>query len=379
LMPWCITTFPGTPNRLDQREGRVDRYGQKRDTVKVVLLYGADNPVDLTVLDVLIRKAHAIRHRLGVSVPVPVDSEQVIQAVVNSVLLRGPNQGRQLQLGFTDSSVSNFHAEWDKAAEREGKMRAFFSQHGIKANEVAQEIRELEPALGVPDDVQWFIANTIQRFNGELRSISGNKVFRLFPGDLAGQTLARDRKLKFPMEVAFKGIPPEGVTLIGRNHPVVASLCDAVIAKALTGGDNRFSRCGAIYSDAVKIRTAVIILRIRYMLEEKTRQFAEEVVVEAFQRNGQGNIEWSDKGLSLLRNLGRTANVPMEEQSRQVKWALDMLAGDWYHTVVAGRQQLLEKSHFRLRSVVKASPLKVNPYPPDILGCYVLIPSGGER
>ncbi|HVC35635.1 MAG TPA: hypothetical protein VNL16_19175, partial [Chloroflexota bacterium] len=42
---------------------------------------------DLVVLDVLIRKAKTIRQRLGVSVPVPVQSEQVVQAVVDSVLL----------------------------------------------------------------------------------------------------------------------------------------------------------------------------------------------------------------------------------------------------------------------------------------------------
>ncbi len=49
--------LPWNPNRLEQREGRVDRYGQKRPTVKTVLLYGSDNPIDLTVLDVLIKKA----------------------------------------------------------------------------------------------------------------------------------------------------------------------------------------------------------------------------------------------------------------------------------------------------------------------------------
>lgn len=73
--------LPWNPNRLEQREGRVDRFGQRRNTVKTVLLYGADNQVDLVVLDVLIRKAKTIRDRLGVSVPVPAQAEQVVQAV----------------------------------------------------------------------------------------------------------------------------------------------------------------------------------------------------------------------------------------------------------------------------------------------------------
>src|SRR5712691_10075542 len=53
--------LPWNPNRLEQREGRVDRFGQKATEVKACLLYGADNPIDGIVLDVLLRKATAIR------------------------------------------------------------------------------------------------------------------------------------------------------------------------------------------------------------------------------------------------------------------------------------------------------------------------------
>ena len=79
--------LPWNPNRLEQREGRVDRFGQNSTSVKTVTLYGEDNEVDLVVLEVLIRKARAIRNSLGISVPVPVQSEQVVNALVNSILL----------------------------------------------------------------------------------------------------------------------------------------------------------------------------------------------------------------------------------------------------------------------------------------------------
>ncbi|MYT55854.1 DEAD/DEAH box helicase family protein, partial [Streptomyces sp. SID7834] len=38
------------PTRHDQREGRVDRYGQKRDQVRVITMYGEDNGIDGKVL-----------------------------------------------------------------------------------------------------------------------------------------------------------------------------------------------------------------------------------------------------------------------------------------------------------------------------------------
>ncbi len=76
------------PTRHEQREGRVDCYGQPTKTVRVVTYYGVDNQIDRLVLDVLIRRHKAIRHSLGVSVPVPANTNQVIEAVVEGLLLR---------------------------------------------------------------------------------------------------------------------------------------------------------------------------------------------------------------------------------------------------------------------------------------------------
>lgn len=44
--------LPFNPNRLEQREGRIDRYGQTAEKVKCILVYGQDNPVDGAVLRV---------------------------------------------------------------------------------------------------------------------------------------------------------------------------------------------------------------------------------------------------------------------------------------------------------------------------------------
>jgi RecG-like helicase len=76
--------LPWNPNRLEQREGRIDRYGQTAPQVRCCLLYGRDNPVDGAVLDVLIRKAVTIHRSLGITVPVPMDSTTVSEAVFKS-------------------------------------------------------------------------------------------------------------------------------------------------------------------------------------------------------------------------------------------------------------------------------------------------------
>ena len=53
------------PTRHEQREGRVDRYGQASPTVRVVTYYGTDNQIDGLVLDVLLKKHKKIRSSLA--------------------------------------------------------------------------------------------------------------------------------------------------------------------------------------------------------------------------------------------------------------------------------------------------------------------------
>ncbi|MCS7008180.1 MAG: SWF/SNF helicase family protein, partial [Gaiellaceae bacterium] len=80
------------PTRHEQREGRVDRFGQSRSPVRVLTYFGADNRIDGIVLDVLLRKHRAIRDSLGISVPVPVDSNAVLEAIMEGLILRGRDE-----------------------------------------------------------------------------------------------------------------------------------------------------------------------------------------------------------------------------------------------------------------------------------------------
>lgn len=79
--PWSTATCPGPP-RHEQREGRVDRFGQHSPKVRATLLYGATNPVDGVVLEVILRKAEAVHADLGVPVPIPDDGHALSQALM---------------------------------------------------------------------------------------------------------------------------------------------------------------------------------------------------------------------------------------------------------------------------------------------------------
>lgn len=89
------------PTRHEQREGRVDRFGQQAAEVRCTMLYGQDNPVDGFVLNVILRKGEAIQKELGVLVPMPEDELRINQALVKAALMkRGESRPSAPQLVF---------------------------------------------------------------------------------------------------------------------------------------------------------------------------------------------------------------------------------------------------------------------------------------
>ena len=162
------------PTRHEQREGRVDRFGQEKSEVRVVTWYGADNPIDGVILDVLIRKHKSIRSALGVTVAVPGSSEQIAEALFEGALFRERAGGnvRQLALDFIDEfdvEMQAIHAEWENARDREKVSRSRFAQHTPDPGAVAAEIDNVRTAIGRSEDVDRFLTTVLQAANVPVR------------------------------------------------------------------------------------------------------------------------------------------------------------------------------------------------------------------
>jgi superfamily II DNA or RNA helicase len=120
------------PTRHEQREGRVDRFGQKSPQVRVMTYYGRDNPIDGVILDVLIRKHKSIKSDLGVTVAVPSSSEQIAQTLFQGALFRerasGNDQPLLFEMGSNEKTlIKEFHAAWENVREKERASRSRFA------------------------------------------------------------------------------------------------------------------------------------------------------------------------------------------------------------------------------------------------------------
>ena len=159
------------PTRHEQREGRVDRFGQESPVVRASLIYGEDNPVDGAVLQVILRKAESIRRELGVPVPLPDDGHCLTQALMRAVLLRGDRRQQLLNLDFSQlDEARDVEIVWHDVAETAKRNRTVFAQRRLRPDDVLPEWRKTLTAIGGPGDVKRFADRALARLGAGLRA-----------------------------------------------------------------------------------------------------------------------------------------------------------------------------------------------------------------
>ncbi|MCR4415818.1 MAG: DEAD/DEAH box helicase, partial [Thermoguttaceae bacterium] len=402
--------LPWNPNRLEQREGRVDRYGQNAKVVKAIRYFSPDSAVDGVVLDVLLNKAREIHRTLGTYVPVPDESETVTEALLNALFLRGRHAAKatgETQLAFqfdedeVAGSIASFHRRWDMDAEREKINRSRFAQRALKPAEVRQELEVTDAVLGDPDAVREFVLTAAQRLNLSITPDKRPNVFRVAVGPNVRATLPAAISFVLPAPktgqwlVSFTSPTPEGAEYLGRNHRFVAALARFLMEEALTrSGEATAARCGVIKTGAVSRLTTILLLRVRYLVHQPDRAplLSEEIVVAGFSHGlpspsgrgaggeGGNDRQWlSDADALRLLAARPDANLAMAEKRELVEAAL----AAWPTLEPTVRERIkaraaeLEKSHKRVRQAVslKVRQLTVAPqFPPDLLGILILQP-----
>ncbi len=390
--------LPWNPNRLEQRDGRVDRYGQKHPVVRSIRYFSPDNAVDGIVLEVLLNKAREIHRTLGTHVPVPEESESVTEAVLKALFLRrrrDSGSAEQLVLDLGVPQVSAFHRRWELDAEREKTSRHRFAQRGLKAGDVRQELEATDAVLGDPDAVREFVLAAAQRLGlGIARDNKRPDVFRVAVGTEARAPLPTPISFALPPVksgtwlITFTSPTPEGAEYLGRNHPFVATLARYLLEEALTrGGSATASRCGVIRTRTVARLTTIMLLRVRYLLHRPDRAalLSEEVLVTGFTPGaGSGAPVWlaEEEAFRLLAEARPDANIGPAEKRELTRFVLDA----WPSLETSLRERIearageLEKSHKRVRQAValRVRDLSVAPQvPPDLLGILVLQPVVG--
>lgn len=383
------------PTRHEQREGRVDRFGQHSPTVRTVTYYGEDNGIDGIVLEVLIRRHEHIKRSIGVSVPIPVDSTTVMKAIWESLLLRG-KEAEQLTLDFAEATSKSLadkvEVEWTDAAEREKASRSRFRQAGLKPDTVEAALNEVRRALGGPADVEAFTRTALSLMGAAISDTDDGftAIIDTLPAAVRDQLPpTKSGRLYF-----HRSLPvPTGHSVLTRTDATVDALSryvlDAALDSRLDPAARPARRAGVMRTREVgKVRT---LLMVRHRLEVTipgsaftVTQVAEEAKFLAFTVTGD-NLTWLPQDeVDTLLSLKPSGNVDDALARMQLERALGRLPELNKYLTTAGKDAAkdLVSEHQAVRSASKAggrAPTVRFLPPADVLGLYVFLPEAGAR
>jgi len=384
------------PTRHEQREGRVDRFGQTAPNVRAVTYYGADNRIDGVVLDVLIRRHEAIKKATGVSVPVPVDSATVMRAVWESLLLRS-DHGDQLTLDFEtalpSSTATAVITEWQDAAEREKASRSRFRQAALRPEQVGAVLAEVRHALGGPADAERFARDSLTLLGGQITptEYGFSVITTTLPRPVIDQLPPRKAST-----VRFRrSLPaPPGDALLTRTDSTIEALAryalDAALDPQLPVEARPARRAAVVRTRDVNTVTTLLVLRYRFELVLPGRrraitQIAEDARFLGYTTDEDDEPIWlTEEESARLLDVNATGNVLDELARAQLQRALDLLPTLQAELDRRGADiaAATVEAHRRVRQTagIVRRGLTANLLPPtDVLGLYVLLPDRSPR
>jgi superfamily II DNA or RNA helicase len=395
------------PTRHEQREGRVDRFGQARSAVRALMLHGGDsNPVDERVRTVILEKEKTIRKELGVSVPIPGNANTITQAVLSSIL--GPiaeEQQLSLDLGLGSAASTQqelevvIEAEWQSAKDNAKSTRTIFAQRSLKPAEALREWDRTRESLGSADAVERLVLNACRRLNlpiGPLGGVTGSwelDLTRLEDNRQALRERLRGHDLAGKLRLSFRSPARDGSLLLSRSHPLVVELADFVAERALTSEEPELAaRASVIRSKAVAKRSLVLVLRLRHQLHQSrwtgtAYETLPDLLVEeclTVRVSGEGLEPLEGAQALELLEAPASGNVEAGQRQQWLKEAVAELNGlqPALAALAERRADLAEEDHRRVReaSLRSGEALRMRfrcepSLPVDVIGLILLLPA----
>jgi len=171
--------LPWNPNRLEQRIGRIHRYGQ--DTEVKVWNFSFEETREGEIFEMLQEKVENIRGKLGNTADVlgMLDDIDVGSLIMESIRNDDPPSATKEELGELIDERQRTLAEW---YERSLIDTSTFDQESRK--KIQEVMDESENVYGSPGDIHEFFERGVSAFGGEIESVGHNRYRARLPDAL---------------------------------------------------------------------------------------------------------------------------------------------------------------------------------------------------
>jgi len=327
--------LPWNPNRLEQRNGRIDRYGQQTPTVYIKTLVMQET-LDAAILRVLITKARQIREDYGFAPPFFGDDTNVIDIIRNmgdaipltkaQKTLTEFDENEIADNPITDSmggTCSDIINPLDESTIEQMRSDSFYGQTDIDASEIIQRLKETEQAVGSTEDFRKFILDGFKRFGANIT-----------------ENMDLDKTLKIalpePLHVPNYDTVIEHATFNPKvanantdavhlhiSHPIVRRLINTIKHATFNDQHPNYGRTSVITTSDVSKVTALYHFLVRFAVGTDPVTVVEEMVPVAC--NLIDGVSMDDAEISrLLSTTPVYADKPKETLLNHLKLAMNM-------------------------------------------------------
>lgn len=389
--------LPWNPNRVEQRNGRIDRFGQTEPEVSIFTLFDEENnPVDKIIMKVLYRKQEQIRKNLGIYIPIADNDSSLMENIMEEIIVLDTKQKfihQPTLFDFEDftETTEEHELRLQRAVEIEKKSHTYFA-HNTKAmnpTRLVESLNEAKKVIGDVNDTRDFVVS-------ELRHAGINVKEDILPLCYSFQLIELEDNLKSyfsraidkkgTVRISFASPTPKNYMYIGRNHSFVEDLSRGVVNDTINGGPLGACRAMVIETDMVDAATTILLMRVRSVISE-TKQKDHQVVGEEMIFLGyKGKIENHDfisdeECRKLFLESRATGDIEIAAQrtafNRRLEWVEnENTLREHTDDIALERANNLVRSFAQYRTyLTEAEYQVVNPVlPMDVIAAYVYMP-----
>lgn len=278
--------LPWNPNRLEQRNGRVDRIGQKREIVNIRTLV-VDKSMDKEILDLLLEKQRTIEMDRDYAAAYFGDEESLKNIILEASTKKrsrkkvDPNQPdlfASVGIDETKKAVRQAFSSPDEDKKRKKRIEeeSFYSSLDIELPEIDKRIEETKRIVGSQEEVLIFVKSALARFNSALID-KGSGFYEITIND-ARLVLLRFtdsiQKVTFDPELALTN--PDAI-ILDAGHPFVRRMIELVKAEFFTN-KGLYGRNAYFFCNEVETVTWHYNFLVRFTVGLKEKRVIEELI-----------------------------------------------------------------------------------------------------